>query len=146
MRLFLSGPFFSDEEAERIDRVKGALEKLGFEVYSTSHRNPPIDLGSKAQKSRRFKLLCKEIEKSDGLFAVLDGKDPGTIWEMGYASALGKPVVAFTEGEPFFSLMLDGSALWINGFGKIDEKVKKFYEKRRHGKYGSNNLNLPLHE
>jgi len=145
MRIFLSGPFFCDEDVERIDKVKGALEKLGFEVYSTSHRNPPIDLGSKAQKSRRFKLLCKEIEKSDGLFAVLDGKDPGTIWEMGYASALGKPVVAFTEGEPFFSLMLDGSALWINGFGEIDEKVKKFYEKKIIFRHKGEKIGSPLH-
>lgn len=127
MRIFLSGPFFNDEEVERIGRVKNTLETLGYEVYSTSHRNPPIDLSSHAQKSRRFKLLCREIEKSDGLFAVLDDRDAGTIWEMGYASALGKPVVAFTEGEPFFSLMIDGSALLLHGFAIINHQIAKYY-------------------
>ena len=127
MKIFLSGPFFNGEEVDRIDRTKHALEALGCEVYSTSHRNPPIDLGSRAQKSRRFKLLCKEIEKSDGLFAVLDGRDAGSIWEMGYASALGKPVVAFMEGEPFFSLMIDGSALSLHGFKKINRQLVKYY-------------------
>jgi nucleoside 2-deoxyribosyltransferase len=127
MKIFLSGPFFNDEEVERIGRVKNTLETLGYEVYSTSHRNPPIDLSSHAQKSRRFKLLCREIEKSDGLFAVLDDRDAGTIWEMGYASALGKPVVAFTEGEPFFSLMIDGSALLLHGFAKIHHQTAKYY-------------------
>lgn len=127
MKIFLSGPFFNDEEVERIGRVKNTLETLGYEVYSTSHRNPPIDLSSHAQKSRRFKLLCREIEKSDGLFAVLDDRDAGTIWEMGYASALGKPVVAFTEGEPFFSLMIDGSALLLHGFAKINHQTAKYY-------------------
>ena len=131
MRVFLSGPFFNDKEVEMIDRAKCALEALGYEVYSTSHRNPPIDLSSRAQKSRRFNLLCKEIEKSDGVFAVLDGRDAGTIWEMGYASAIGKPVVAFTEGEPFFSLMIDGSALSLHGFKKINRQLVKYYTGQR---------------
>ncbi len=146
MRLFLSGPFFNEEEVERLGRVKGILEGLGFEVYSTSHRNPRIDLGSRAQKNRRFKLLCREIEKSDGVFAVLDGKDAGTIWEMGYAYALGKPVVAFTEGEPFFSLMIDGSALNIKGFDQIDGCIEKYLKKKDRGPGGRDNVNPPSHE
>ena len=130
MRLFLSGPFFNDEEVERIGHVKSALEELGFDVYSTSHRNLPIDLGSRAQKSMRFKLLCREIEKSDGVLAVLDGRDAGTIWEMGYAFALGKPVIAFTEKDPFFSLMIDGSALCIDGFDRINGDLIKYFMKK----------------
>jgi nucleoside 2-deoxyribosyltransferase len=146
MKLFISGPFFNDEEVERIDRVKSVLEEMGFEAYSTSHRNPPIDLGSRAQKDRRFKLLCREIGKSDGVFAVLDGKDAGTIWEMGYAFALGKPVVAFTENEPYFSLMIDGSALCINGFDHIDGNIEKYIKKKNTGLRGRDSVSLPPHE
>lgn len=131
MMLFLSGPFFCDEEVERIGRVKSSLESLGFEVYSTSHRNRPIDLGSRPRKAARFKLLCEEIGKSDGVFAILDGRDAGTVWEMGYAFALGKPVVAFAEGEPFFSLMIDRSALCICGFGAIDSGITAHYKRKR---------------
>jgi nucleoside deoxyribosyltransferase len=146
MKLFLSGPFFNDEEVEQIDHVKHALEELGFEVYSTSHRNPPIDLGSRAQKSRRFKLLCREIERSDGVFAVMDGRDAGTIWEMGYAFALGKPVVAFTERRSFFSLMIDGSALGISGFGAIDAGIEIYYKNAGTGRAGCTTLKHPFHE
>jgi nucleoside deoxyribosyltransferase len=145
MRLFLSGPFFNNEEVARIDRVKCALEDLGFEVYSTSHRNPPIDLGSRTQKNRRFRLLCREIEKSDGVFAVLDGKDAGTIWEMGYAFALGKPVIAFTEKGPFFSLMIDGSALCIDGLDEINGNIKK-YLKKKAVPHSRRPPGLPAHE
>ncbi|BAI61154.1 putative nucleoside 2-deoxyribosyltransferase [Methanocella paludicola SANAE] len=127
MRIFLSGPFFNDEEVRRIGRVKDSLEGLGFEVYSTSHRNPPIDLGSKVQKNRRFRLLCQEIEKSDGVFAVLDGKDAGTIWEMGYAFALGKPVAAFVEQDRYYSLMIDSSAHVVYGSGELDNRLEEFY-------------------
>lgn len=123
MRLFLAGPFFSDGEVERLDRVKAALEAAGFEVYSTYHRNARIDLGSVRERTARFRLLCDEIRKCDGLFAVLDGRDAGTIWEMGYAHAHGKPVIAFCETDPFFSLMIDGSAACVTGIESIDGRI-----------------------
>jgi nucleoside 2-deoxyribosyltransferase len=124
MKVFLAGPFFDAGQIERLDRVKAALEKTGFEVYSTSHRNRRIDLGDPEEKNRRFRLLCDEISGSDGLFAVLDGGDPGTIWEMGYAFAAGKPVIAFFEKDPYFSLMIDGSATCLTGFDSIGRHVK----------------------
>ncbi|MCD1295413.1 nucleoside 2-deoxyribosyltransferase [Methanocella sp. CWC-04] len=123
MRLFLAGPFFTEEEAGRLDKVKTALEKLGYEVYSTSHRNNRINLNSAVEKTIRFRLLCEEISKSDGVFAVLDGKDAGTIWEMGYAFAIGKPVIAFIERDPYFSLMIDRSSAYLVGFENITEKI-----------------------
>jgi nucleoside deoxyribosyltransferase len=129
MRLFLSGPFFNEEEVGRLDRVKDALEAAGFETYSTYHRNARINLDSAREKSRRFNLLCREIGKSDGVFAVLDSKDAGTIWEMGYAFALGKPVIAFCEGDPFFSLMIDGSAACLMGFDSIDGTISDYLKK-----------------
>ncbi len=125
MRLFLAGPFFNDEEVERLDKVKTSLEKMGFEIYSTSHRNSRINLGDPGEKNRRFKQLCDEIRKSDGVFAVLDGKDAGTIWEMGYAFAAGKPVIVFSEKDGFFSLMIDQSATYLVGF---DSLTKEIYE------------------
>jgi len=123
MRLFLSGPFFNDDEVGRLDRVKSALEAMGYEVYSTYHRNSRIDLGSARERDTRFRLLCDEIRKCDGLFAILDGRDAGTLWEMGYAFAAGKPVIAFCERDPFFSLMIDGSAACIAGFRNIDGRI-----------------------
>jgi nucleoside deoxyribosyltransferase len=126
MRLFLAGPFFSDEEVARLDKVKKALEREGFEVYSAYHRNSRIDLGKPEEKRRRFRLLCKRIRESDGVFAVLDGRDPGTIWEMGYAFASGKPVVAFCELGPFFSLMVDQSCTCLSGLRSIDGKIRDY--------------------
>lgn len=123
MRLFLSGPFFNREEIARLDRARHELEAEGFEVYSTYHRNGRIDLGNAWEKAGRFRLLCDEVRKSDALFAVLDGRDPGTVWEMGYAFAAGKPVIAFCERDPFFSLMIDGSSACLVGFENIGARV-----------------------
>lgn len=126
MRLVLAGPFFNDREVERLDKVKARLESLGLEVYSTSHRNRRINLADPKEKNRRFSLLCEEIRKSDGVFAVLDGKDAGTIWETGYAFAAGKPVLAFCEEGGFFSLMIDQSATYLTGFDSLDDRIFEY--------------------
>jgi nucleoside 2-deoxyribosyltransferase len=123
MKLFLAGPFFSDGETERLDRVKAALEAAGFETYSAYHCNARINLDNARERTVRFRRLCTEIRKCNGLFAVLDGRDPGTIWEMGYAFAVGKPVIAFCESDPFFSLMIDGSSACIAGLENIDSRI-----------------------
>ena len=39
------------------------------------------------------------IKRSHLLFAILDGLDPGTLFEVGYARALNKPVIAFVQNE-----------------------------------------------
>jgi nucleoside 2-deoxyribosyltransferase len=38
-----------------------------------------------------------EIKKTDLLFAIMNGLDPGTLFEIGYAKALGKRVVVLAE-------------------------------------------------
>ena len=39
----------------------------------------------------------KGIQNSCVLLAYVDGFDPGTLYEIGYAKALGKPVVVFVQ-------------------------------------------------
>ena len=50
------------------------------------------------------------IRDSDMLFAIANGLDAGTIYEIGYARAIGKPVVIYSESETEESLkMMQGS-------------------------------------
>ncbi len=39
------------------------------------------------------------IKKAHLVFAVVDGLDAGTVYEIGFARALGKPVVVYSERE-----------------------------------------------
>ena len=50
------------------------------------------------------------IRRSAAVFALVDNLDPGTLFEIGYARALGIPVVAFVqkEGEEAMK-MLEGT-------------------------------------
>ena len=63
----------------------------------------------------------KAIRESDGLFAILDGVDvdSGTASEIGYAAALGKPIVGY-RGD--FRLSAD------NEGGTVNIQVQYFIE------------------
>ena len=52
----------------------------------------------------------KGLRNCSKVLALLDGVDPGTIYEVGYARALGIPVVALAERvEPEHLTMIAGS-------------------------------------
>ena len=80
------------------------LTEQGFQVFSPLH-----DVGhGSAEKVVPEDIAA--IKKSDLLFAILDGLDPGTLFEVGYARALNEPVVAFVQNEPAKDLkMLRGT-------------------------------------
>lgn len=60
-----------------------------------------------------FEDRIRAIGNSAALIANFDDKDPGTVFSMGYAYALGKPVYAYCEGilpNARISLMIDQAA------------------------------------
>lgn len=58
-------------------------------------------------------MVEKDIEglkNSEVIFAIVDGVDSGTLFEIGYAIAEGKKVIAFAQNETEESLkMLEGT-------------------------------------
>ncbi|RLG57024.1 MAG: nucleoside 2-deoxyribosyltransferase [Hadesarchaea archaeon] len=95
-KVFIAGPLFSQAEREFNLKLDRFLRRHGFETIL-----PQRDLGQlwKVKSDKEYgKLYRKDlrgIEKSDLLVAVLDGPDvdSGTAFEIGYASAIGKPVI-----------------------------------------------------
>lgn len=104
-QIYLAGPFFTQAERWLIFELKEALEEFGNEVFSPYHE---VGIGS-----------GKEIAKADleglnnchSVLAVVSGLDPGTIFEIGYAIAKRKKVVAFVEN------VRDEDLLMLKGTG-----------------------------
>lgn len=106
--VYLAGPFFSMAQIWQIGEARAALREQGFRVFSPLH-----DVGRGPAKFVYPKDI-EGIEKADLVYAVVDGLDAGTLYEIGYAKALGKPVVAFVQNEKAEDLkMLDGSGCVI---------------------------------
>lgn len=115
--IYLAGPFFTMAQRWMIDQSRRHLLEQGFEVFSPFH-----DVGY-GDASVVVPADIEALNKSDVVFAVLDGLDSGTLFEVGYARATNKPVVAFVQNESRNNLkMLEGTRCEI-----IDDFASAIY-------------------
>lgn len=103
-RVYLASPFFSMGERWVVEEARRALLALGMEVFSPFHDVGPGPAAEVAPAD------LAAVDDCDLMFAVLDGLDSGTIFEVGYARRAGKPVYALAQTVPDEDLkMIEGS-------------------------------------
>lgn len=102
--IYLAGPFFTLNAKLFVSECRNILQAMGLRVFSPYH-----DVG----EGKAEDVAPKDIEKlreCSCVFAIVDGLDSGTMFEVGYAVALGKKVVAYVENETEGALkMLEGT-------------------------------------
>lgn len=89
--VYLAGPFFALNQLWAVEEARNALRDMAARVISPYH-----DIGNGAAEV----VVPQDIEairRSDIVFAIADGLDSGTIYEIGFAKALGKPVIVYSE-------------------------------------------------
>lgn len=104
-RIYLAGPFFDLPQRWLVEEALEKLVELGAEVFSPLH-----EVGVGLQQGDLAEADLAGLAGCDAVLALLDGMDPGTLFEVGYARARGLPVVALVErGEPENLTMIVGS-------------------------------------
>ncbi|WP_233139041.1 nucleoside 2-deoxyribosyltransferase [Aggregatibacter actinomycetemcomitans] len=102
--VYLAGPFFTLSQIWLINETRRLLSEMGLIVFSPYHE---IGTGD------AIMVVPKDIDginNSDIIFAIFDGKDSGTIFEIGYATAKNKPVIVYNENEKSEDLkMMEGT-------------------------------------
>lgn len=99
-RAYLAGPFFNPQQLWAIEECKYLLEKAGITVFSPYHHvglGPPEAVAGPDLEGLR---------EADFLFAILDGFDAGTIFEIGFAVAKKIPVICVYAGKDESSLTM----------------------------------------
>jgi nucleoside 2-deoxyribosyltransferase len=93
-RVYLAGPFFTTAERWLVEEAYATLSHQGVAVFSPFHDVGvgPAHLVAPAD--------LRGLEETDAVFAIVDGFDAGTLFEVGYARSHGIPVVAFVQNEP----------------------------------------------
>jgi nucleoside 2-deoxyribosyltransferase len=115
--VYLAGPFFTLAELWLIEEARNNLQSLGLNVFSPYH---DVGRGSAEDVVQRD---IDGLELCDVVFAVVDGLDAGTLYEVGYARSIKKPVVAYAENESIEDLkMLVGSGCIVT-----DDYVSAIY-------------------
>lgn len=100
VRVYLAGPFFNEEQIERVDYIEDLLDKYGFDVFSPRQASRVTPNCSQEDMLATFKGNTDNIDRADFVLAILDGKDSGTNFEAGYAYAKKVPVLYFNETRP----------------------------------------------
>src|SRR5207249_4990215 len=107
-KIYLAGRFFAPQELAAVEETRSHLLQQGAVVFSPYH---DVGLGVPSLVAQADLAAIREC---DTVFALLENYDPGTIFEVGFAAALGKRVVAVIgSGDPKQLTMFVGSGCEI---------------------------------
>ena len=117
-RVYLAAPLFSEAERKYNLSIAELLRKNFFEVYLPQQGGNDSPVRNKEEQVRIFSKNLAALESADIIVANIDGADAdsGTAWEMGYASARGKTIIALRTdfrkvgSEEKVNFMLEESA------------------------------------
>ncbi|MCW5260593.1 nucleoside 2-deoxyribosyltransferase [Verminephrobacter eiseniae] len=116
--VYLAGPFFTLAQLWQVEEARDNLLSMGLGVFSPYH---DVGLGSAEDV---VSVDLEAVERTDLVFAICDGLDSGTIYEIGFARALDKPVVVYCENEGEENLkMMAGSECCL-----VTDYVSAIYE------------------
>ncbi len=105
--VYLAAPFFSTAERLLIDTARSALRDAGVRVFSPLH-----DVGYGGDEVASADL--EGLSRCQAVLALLDGGDPGTIFETGWARYAGIPVVGLVADPDLHSwTMLRGTEVTL---------------------------------
>jgi nucleoside 2-deoxyribosyltransferase len=131
-RVYLAAPLFSEGERAYNLSIARNLRNNFFDVFLPQETGDDSHKRDKEEQSRIFSENLQVLEKSDIIVAIIDGADAdsGTAWEMGYAYAQKKQVIAlrtdFRRAGIYerVNLMLEESAIIVTSTTELLEAMK----------------------
>ena len=131
-RVYLAAPLFSEAERTYNASIAGLLRNNLFDVFLPQETGDDSETRNKEGQAKIFADNVSALKNSDILTAIIDGADAdsGTSWEMGYASALGKKIIALrtdfrrSGSHEKVNLMLEESSTVVISKEKLLEAIK----------------------
>jgi nucleoside 2-deoxyribosyltransferase len=111
-KVYLAGPFFNLSQRWLIEEFKYALENAGVRFFS------PLHNVGRGEADAVYDPDIEGLKACPVVLACLDGLDPGTIYEVGYAHSLGAKVIAFVSAErkEDLKMIVGGGSQIVNDF------------------------------
>lgn len=110
-KIYCASPFFNEEELKHVQDVENALAE--HTLFSPRlHQLEQHEFGSRAWRTDVYRNDINHIKWCDVVVAILtqgNYDDVGTAMEVGYATALGKPVVIYNPSGKVQNLMVADS-------------------------------------
>ncbi|MBR4117453.1 MAG: nucleoside 2-deoxyribosyltransferase [Methanocorpusculum sp.] len=95
-RIYFAAPLFSEGERSFNRRAADILEELYFHVHLPQELDDDEEARGENREAAIYAGNLAALKEADIVVGVIDGADAdsGTAWEMGYATASGKRVIA----------------------------------------------------
>ncbi len=121
-KIYLASPFFNEKEIQLIDKIKSLLDSLKIEWFSPKDFLM-YDKAIEGSAKKCFDGNIKAMNECDYMIAIVDGFDPGTLFEMGYFA--GKKIIAFSniKGRKLNVMLAQASYCFANGINDLADKV-----------------------
>ena len=120
MNVYIASPFFTEEQLNFVKEIENALKEEGIHYFSPRNEGGVLKDMTPEERAERAKEIYESnimgIEESDFVLAVIDGFDPGTIFEIGFAVAAGgylgsTDVITLTNNKYGLNVMLSQCVL-----------------------------------
>ncbi len=126
-RIYLASPLFSEGERRYNTYLAEVLRKNFFSVYLPQEFDDTAEARGNDREKTIYEKNLSELKKADIVVGVIDGSDvdSGTAWEMGYAFASGKRVIALRtdfrkfSGNERVNLMLEMEAEVVSSVDEL---------------------------
>jgi nucleoside 2-deoxyribosyltransferase len=131
-RVYLAAPLFSEAERNYNVLIAGLLINNLFDVFLPQETGDDSETRNEEGQAKIFADNLSALKNSDILTAIIDGADAdsGTSWEMGFASALGKKIIALrtdfrrSGSHEKVNLMLEESSTVVISKEELLEAIK----------------------
>lgn len=89
MKVYLASPKFNEAQALVVESIEYILDELNYESYSPFRDSITLKPdASKKERSEVFRSNVQAIDSCDVMIAVVNERDTGTIFEIGYFYSL----------------------------------------------------------
>ena len=133
-RVYLAAPLFSAGERAFNKIIADRLSSLFYSVHLPQELDDDASTREMSREDMIYHTNLEALKNADIVVGIIDGADAdsGTAWEMGYASALGKRVIAlrtdfrrFSEREDV-NLMLEWEAEVCHSAAELFDLLNPF--------------------
>ena len=115
MRVYIAAPFFNEEQLSKVKGIESLLEDAGVEFFSPRSEGSLGNMTPEERKAKMSDIFQSNVDHMDWcthMVAVIDDRDTGTIWEMGYGFATGKGIVTYSACYHGINVMLNESIMY----------------------------------
>ena len=126
LRAYLASGWFNKDQVKVLKQMENVLALLDYvDVYSP--RKESVYKPSEGNHADIVKENLKALHNVDVVVASTEGKDMGTLFECGYATAIGVPVIYYYPQYGDFNIMLAATGKVVR---TAEELITTMYEFR----------------